>query len=249
MNDLLLATGVFLACVVEAIEALTIVLAVGMTRSWRAAWQGVIAGMAVLVITVAVLGRALTIVPISSIRLAIGTLLLIFGLQWLRKAILRASGYKALHDEDKIFAEQEKNAKSAAKKHWGIVSDWYAFTVAFKGVLLEGLEVAFIVITFGVSQGNFTSAIIGAMAAIIVVVAVGAALRRPLARIPENTLKFCVGILLTSFGTFWSSEGIGVKWPGGDVILLGLLVLYACAAVLLIKWFTRTRSMKLEATR
>jgi uncharacterized membrane protein len=239
MNNILLAAGVFLACLVEA---LTVVLAVGTARNWRAAWQGVTAGMVILVVIVAVLGRTLTIIPIGNVRLVVGTLLLIFGLQWLRKAVLRASGYKALHDENQIFAKQTKIARSAGKEHWGIVSDWYAFTVAFKSVLLEGLEVAFIVITFGVSEGNFLPAIIGAVAAIILVVAIGVALRHPLARIPENTLKFCVGALLTSFGTFWSGEGVGVKWPGRDTALLGLLALYTGIALLLVKWFTRTRN-------
>jgi uncharacterized membrane protein len=247
LHDILLITGVFLACVVEAVEALTIVLAVGTTRGWRSTWQGVAAGLAALTVIVAVLGPALTAIPINSLRLIVGALLLVFGLQWMRKAILRASGFKALHDEDKIFADQTRQARAAGKGHKGIVSDWYAFTVAFKGVLLEGLEVAFIVVTFGASQGNLFLAVAGAVMAIILVVSVGVAVRHPLARVPENTLKFCVGVLLTSFGTFWAGEGAGVKWPGSDVALLGLLPLYAAAALLLVAWLRQTDLAHLKA--
>jgi uncharacterized membrane protein len=242
MRDVLLVIGVFLACVVEAVEALTIVLAVGTTRGWRATWQGVGAGLAVLTVIVALLGPALTAIPINDLRLIVGALLLVFGLQWLRKAILRASGYKALHDEDRIFAEQAGQAESAGDARKGMVSDWYAFTVAFKGVLLEGLEVAFIVVTFGASQGSLLLAIVGAVAAVILVVGVGVAVRHPLARVPENTLKFCVGVLLTSFGTFWAGEGAGVKWPGSDAALLGLLGVYAAMALILVTWLRQAGS-------
>ncbi len=236
MRDTLLFAGVFLACLVEAVEALTIVLAVGTTRGWRSTWQGVGAGLVVLAVIVAALGPALTAVPIDVLRLIVGSLLLVFGLQWIRKAVLRAGGVKALHDETRIFAEQRERAADAATTGRGAVSDWYSFTVAFKGVLLEGLEVAFIVLTFGANQGSLWLAVAAAVAAVVVVVAVGIAVRQPLARVPENGLKFAVGILLSAFGTFWAGEGAGLSWPGGDAAILGLLVVYAAVALLTVSW-------------
>jgi uncharacterized membrane protein len=246
LRDALLFIGVFLACVVEAVEALTIVLAVGTTRGWRSTWQGVAAGLAVLAVVVAILGPALTALPIDTLRLVVGTLLLVFGLQWIRKAVLRASGYKALHDETRIFGEQTERAKEAASEGRGGVSDWYSFTVAFKGVLLEGLEVAFIVVTFGANQGSLWLAVAAAVAAVVVVVAVGIAVRRPLARVPENGMKFVVGVLLTSFGTFWAGEGAGLDWPGSDAAILGLLVVYAAASLVTVAWL-RQRHPEREA--
>jgi uncharacterized membrane protein len=232
MHSSLLVLSVFLASIVEGVEALTIVLAVGTTRSWRSTWYGVAAASLVLALFVAALGPALTAIPINALRLVIGGLLLTFGLQWLRKAILRASGYKALHDEAAIF----NKATSAAKKSGsdttkGFVDDWYAFTLSFKSVLLEGLEVAFIVVTFGANQGSISLAIAGAVAAIVVVVAVGAAVRAPLSRVPENSLKFAVGIMLTSFGLFWGSEGAGVHWPGKDAALIGIIAVVLVSSV------------------
>jgi uncharacterized membrane protein len=242
MRDVLLVLSVFLACVVEAVEALTIVLAVGTTRGWRSTWYGVGAGLAVLAIFVAVLGPALTAIPINGLRLVIGALLLIFGLQWLRKAILRASGFKALHDEAAIFTRQADEARAATSKlRFGAISDWYSFTVAFKGVLLEGLEVAFIVVTFGANQGSIPLAVVGALAAIILVVGAGFALRRPLARVPENPLKFAVGVMLTSFGTFWGAEGAGVHWPGADAAILVLIAVMTAIALVLTVWLRRHR--------
>ncbi|MFZ2013936.1 MAG: hypothetical protein WAV00_08960 [Nocardioides sp.] len=239
MRDALLFAGVFFACLVEAVEALTIVLAVGTARDWRSTWQGVAAGLVVLAAVVAVLGPALTTVPIGTLRLVVGSLLLVFGLQWIRKAVLRAGGVKPLHDETRIFAEQHERARVAVSAGRGVVSDWFAFTVAFKGVLLEGLEVAFIVVTFGATQGSLWLAIAAALAAVVLVAAVGVAVRRPLARVPENGLKLAVGTLLTSFGTFWAGEGAGVPWPGGDAAILGLLVLYAAVALVAIAWVQR----------
>src|SRR5581483_2925643 len=169
----------------------------------------------------AALGPALTALPIDVLRLVVGGLLLIFGLQWLRKAILRASGFKALHDEDAIYAEQVAAARAAGREPEGI--DPYGFTISFKGVLLEGLEVAFIAVTFGSNQHNVPLAAIAAVAAVIVVVIAGAAARAPLSRVPENTLKFGVGVMLTSFGMFWGTEGAGANWPGGDAGLLALI--------------------------
>jgi uncharacterized membrane protein len=213
---LVLAT--FFACAVETVEALTIVLAVGLTRGWRWSLIGTAAGLAVLAVVVAALGPALTAVPIDAVRLVVGGLLLVFGLQWLRKAILRASGFKALHDETVAFAREAAAAREAPPVRPGAY-DGYAFTLSFKGVLLEGLEVAFIVLTFGANQGNIPLALLAAAAAVVVVTAAGVALRSPLARVPENTLKFGVGILLTSFGIFWGAEGAGASWPGNDAAL------------------------------
>jgi uncharacterized membrane protein len=176
----------------------------------------------VLAVIVAALGPALRVVPLDTLRLVVGALLLVFGLQWLRKAILRASGYKALHDEEAIFARQLDEASRVGSRSRGRV-DAYGFTLAFKGVLLEGLEVAFIVLTFGSTQGSIWLAALGAAVALVLVAGIGVAVRAPLARVPENTMKFAVGIMLTSFGTFWSAEGAGAHWPGEDASLLGVL--------------------------
>ncbi len=225
MRDVLLVLAVFAACVVESVEALTIVLAVGLTRGWRSTLRGVAAGLLVLAVIVAALGPALTVIPIDTLRLVVGGLLLVFGLGWLRKAILRASGFKALHDEDAIYDRQRRAAEQASGRDGGgVIGDAYAFTLAFKGVLLEGLEVAFIVLTFGANQHNIPLAAIGAAAAVLLVTGVGIAARAPLARVPENTLKFAVGVLLTSFGTFWGVEGAGAHWPGSDLALLAVIL-------------------------
>ena len=203
------------------VEALTIVLAVGVTRGWRSAIIGTVAALGVLGVVVAALGSTLSVLPIGGLRLFVGTLLLVFGLQWLRKAILRASGFKALHDEDAIFAEERKAAMAAPADGDGL--DWYTFTVSFKGVLLEGLEVAFIVVTFGGTQHSVGLVTLGAVAAAVAVLSAGLVVHAPLSRVPENTLKFAVGMMLTTFGIFWGGEGAGVKWPGGDVALLAVL--------------------------
>jgi uncharacterized membrane protein len=167
----------------------------------------------------------------------VGGLLLVFGLQWLRKAILRASGFKALHDEEAIYRREAAQAAAAGDTTRASM-DWYSFTVAFKGVLLEGLEVAFIVVTFGSNQGNIPLAAAGAVAAIVVVAIVGLRVRAPLGRVPENTLKYAVGLLLTTFGTFWAAEGAGVSWPGSDLALLALLGFYAGASWIMVKLLT-----------
>jgi uncharacterized membrane protein len=213
----------FLASAVEMVEALTIVLAMGVTRGWRSALTGTGVALLALAAIVSALGPALTIVPIHTLRLVVGALLLVFGLQWLRKAILRASGWRALRDEDAVFARESEEARAAAHtEHAGL--DWYAFTISFKGVLLEGLEVAFIVLTFGSTQGSIPLAAAGAAAAAVLVVAAGVVVRGPLSRVPENTLAFAVGVMLTTFGIFWGAEGAGVDWPGGDASLPGVLV-------------------------
>ncbi len=223
MSAVFLVLSAFLASAVEMVEALTIVLAAGLTRGWRSTLIGVGAAVVVLAAIVGALGPALTLIPLDALRLTVGGLLLIFGLQWLRKAILRASGFKALHDEEAIFARELEDARSAKVDVRGGL-DWYAFTLSFKGVLLEGLEVAFIVLTFGATQGNIGLAAIGAGAAIVIVAGVGVAVRAPLARVPENAMKFTVGIMLSSFGTFWAAEGAGAHWPGSDASLAGVLV-------------------------
>ncbi len=239
-----LAVSVFLACAVEAVEALTIVLAVGVTRSWPSALTGVGAAILALAVIIGVFGPALVSLPIGVLRVLVGGLLLIFGLQWLRKAILRASGVKARHDELLIYDEQARAAGTVAA---GTIAggtvvgvrarfDIYSFTVAFKGVLLEGLEVAFIVLTFGANQHNIDLALFAAAIAILAVVLAGLALRAPLAKVPENTMKFAVGVMLSSFGMFWAGEGAGADWPGGDAALLVIVpsVLAAGVAMVLI---------------
>jgi uncharacterized membrane protein len=235
--ELGLALSVFLACTVEAVEALTIVLAVGSTRSWSSAISGVGAAVLALAVIVAALGPAITSLPIDVLRVLIGGLLLIFGLQWLRKAILRSAGLKAKHDEIQIYEVETAEARAAGAKHGGF--DGYAFTIAFKGVLLEGLEVAFIVLTFGANQHRVALAAAAAGLAVLVVVAAGAAARAPLAKVPENTMKFAVGVMLSSFGMFWGAEGAGASWPGDDAALLAIVPGVLIAAVAMVKIIQR----------
>ncbi len=230
-QELGLAISVFLACAVEAVEALTIVLAVGVTRSWRSAFTGVGAAIVLLAALTAVLGPALTALPINVLRVIVGGLLLVFGLQWLRKAILRAAGLKALHDELESYQEELSAARAAGEVDRGF--DGYSFTIAFKGVLLEGLEVVFIVLTFGANQHDVGLAAVAAGVAVLVVVSAGVAVHAPLARVPENTLKFGVGVMLTSFGMFWGAEGAGASWPGGDAALLAVIPLTLAFALAL----------------
>jgi uncharacterized membrane protein len=218
----------FLACAVEMVEALTIVLAVAVTRGWRSVRLGIAAALVALAVVVAAIGPALTQIPLSALRVIVGFLLLVFGLQWLRKAILRASGYKALHDEAAIYEREVDIASRAERADAGI--DWYAFTLSFKGVFLEGLEVAFIVVTFGAAHHEFTLTVLSAIAALIVVTGVGIVVHQPLSRVPENTMKFAVGLMLTTFGTFWGAEGAGAHWPGEDVMILGVLAFYTAFA-------------------
>jgi uncharacterized membrane protein len=228
-TDLGLVVAVFVACTVEAVEALTIVLAVGATRSWRSAMIGVGAALLALAAVTAALGPALTALPINVLRGVVGGLLLVFGLQWLRKAILRASGLKSLHDEDAAFTEEAQAARAAGTVADGF--DGYSFFVSFKGSFLEGLEVVFIALTFGSNQRNVPLAAAAAAAAVLVVCAVGVALRAPLARVPENSLKFVVGVMLTSFGVFWGGAGVHADWPGGDAALLVIIPAVAVFAV------------------
>jgi uncharacterized membrane protein len=193
-------------------------------------------------VVVAAVGPALTLFPLGALRLVVGALLAVFGLMWLTKAILRASGFKGLHDEAGIYERQVAAARAAdAGGRYG-VRDWYAFTLAFKGVLLEGLEVVFIAITFGDNQGNLGLAALAAAAAVLVIAGVGVAARAPLARVPENTMKFAVGVMLTSFGTFWGAEGAGVHWPGNDASLLGLIPVIALVCLGYTTLLRRTRA-------
>jgi uncharacterized membrane protein len=242
MTAVFLVASAFLASAVEMIEALTIVLAVGVTRDWRSSLTGVGAATVALAAIVAVLGPALTLIPIDTLRLVVGFLLLVFGLQWLRKAILRASGYKALHDEEEAYARELAEARAAGVEiRAGL--DWYAFTIAFKGVLLEGLEVAFIVLTFGSTQGSIPLAAVGAAAAVVLVATVGVFVRQPLARVPENTLKYAVGTMLTTFGIFWSAEGTGVHWPGDDASLPVVLVFVLLTSLAFVSLLRRRRRL------
>ena len=245
MNALPLILTVFIACVVEAVEALTIVLATGITREWKSTFQGMAAALVVLAAITAAVGPAISDLPLTALRVVVGALLLIFGLQWLRKAVLRATGYKALHDEASAYLREVAAAKEASVEKKRGVSDWYSFTLAFKGVLLEGLEVVFIVITFGDNQKNIGAAVIGAAAAIILVTITGIAVKAPLTKVPENWMKLVVGVMLTSFGTFWGAEGAGVSWPGNDAALLVLVPVVALVAAACIFWL---RSRKTTGT-
>jgi uncharacterized membrane protein len=239
-STVLIFLGSFLASGVEMVEALTIVLGVGIVRGWRSTLIGVAAASVVLAALVAALGPALGHIPIETLRLVVGALLLVFGLQWLRKAILRSSGFKALHDEDEAFREERDQAASAGNEQRAGL-DWYSFTVAFKGVLLEGLEVVFIVIAFGSAQGRLGLASAGAVAALTVVLVAGVLARGPLSRVPENTIKFAVGLLLTSFGCFWSAEGAGVDWPGDELSLLGVIAFFGLVSFALVRSLRRRR--------
>jgi uncharacterized membrane protein len=249
MHLLAAALPAFLASLVEFVEALTIVLAVGVTRQWRSTLLGVAAATATLVLLIVVVGQTLVLlVPIELLRAIVGGFLVIYGLQWLVKAILRAAGVKAKHDEEAIY-ERELAAVRGEPPPRAQGMDWFSFTVAFKGVLLEGLEVAFIVVTFGASAGQLGPAALGAAAAGALVVIVGVVVRRPLSTVPENGLKFAVGLMLTTFGTFWAGEGIGVEWPAEDATILVLLVIYtvvSIGAVMVVqRW--RIRRLSLQA--
>ncbi len=249
MHGLALFISVFLACAVEAVEATTIVLAAGTARDWKSALLGTGAGFGVLALVIVSIGPSISHLPMNGLRLIVGTLLLVFGLQWIRKAILRASGYKALHDEEKIFQEELAAARKAKEGQKFGVADWYAFTLSFKGVLLEGLEVAFIVLTFGTIQHQVGLASLGALAAVVIVAIAGFALRKPLAQVPENTMKFIVGIMLTSFGIFWGAEGAGALWPSADAYLLGIIPYVTFVSFLLVQLLKARRARTPEKVK
>lgn len=224
-------TAAFLGSLVEVVEAFTIVLAVGTVRGWRPAFIGTGAGLAVLVLLVIVLGPVLDRIPLRALQLVVGTLLLLFGLRWLRKAILRAAGILALHDEAAAFAEETAHLSDSARRDSAHL-DWIAGLTAFKAVVLEGVEVVFIVIAVGAGRDLLWPASLGALAACALVLIIGLIVHRPLARVPENTLKFGVGIMLSAFGVFWTGEGLGVEWPGHDAAILVFAAIFLAAGVL-----------------
>lgn len=222
----------FLASLVEGVEALTVILAVGSVRGWRSALAGATSGIAVLLVLILLLGRALTRVPLGTVQVVVGVLLVLFGLRWLRKAILRSAGLIALHDEEAAF---RKNASAMRTAGFSAGWDKVAFGTAFNITMLEGTEVVFIVIAIGAGgTGMLLPASLGAVAALLLVVILGFALHRPLTRVPENTLKFVVGTLLSAFGTFWVGEGLGFLWPGADWSIVGLILAYFTLAALLV---------------
>ncbi len=233
-------TAAFLASFVEFVEAFTIVLAVGLTRSWRPAFTG--AGLAVLVLAalVLILGPLLSLVPLHALQFVVGVLLILFGMRWLRKAILRASGVLPLHDEEEAFEEETELLRRQASDRR---ADYLAGLAAFKAVLLEGVEVVFIVIAVGTAHGLTAYASLGALAAFLLVLAIGLIVHHPLARVPENTLKFVVGLMLTSFGIFWTGEGLGAEWPGADLSLLLILAILALFSFAAVRWLRNARQL------
>lgn len=254
------ALSAFAASLVEFVEAFTIVLVVGITINWRSALAGTVAAVLALAVLVGLFGIALVQwVPLDILRLVIGTILILFGLKWLKKAILRYAGLKALHDEEAIFEQEQAEIRARGQRPAPELNR-FGFVLAFKSVLLEGLEVAFIVITFGVSAARgeaekgagLVSAALGALAALALVIVVGALVHAPLQRVPENTLKFVVGIMLTAFGTFWAGEGLGVAWFAEDLSLLVLVGVYLLLSWLLVIWlrgFAQPASGKSLAAR
>ncbi|WP_201415641.1 COG4280 domain-containing protein [Mesorhizobium sp. J8] len=230
-------TASFLASFVEVVEAFTIVLAVGVTRSWRPALTGAALALALLAALVLVFGPLLALVPITVLQFVVGVLLILFGMRWLRKAILRSAGVIALHDEEQAFSrETAALQRQAADRR----ADYLAAVASFKAVLLEGVEVVFIVIAVGAAHGQTLYAGLGALAAFVLVMLIGLAVHRPLARVPENSLKFMVGLMLTSFGVFWTGEGLGAEWPGEDLALLAIFVVIAAASFAIVRWLRGT---------
>lgn len=225
-------TATFLASLVEVVEAFTIVLAVGVTRGWRPAFTGSALALALLVLIVLVFGPLLALIPIAALQFTVGVLLILFGLRWLRKAILRSSGWIAMHDEAAAFAKETNLLKAQAAERR---ADFLAGLAAFKAVLLEGVEVVFIVIATGTAHGLTFWAGMGALAAVVLVLLVGMAVHRPLVRVPENTLKFVVGLMLSSFGVFWTGEGLGADWPGEDLALVWIFALFLIFALVAVR--------------
>jgi Ca2+/H+ antiporter, TMEM165/GDT1 family len=234
-------TAAFLASLVEAVEALTIVLAVATVRGWRPAALGALAGLAVLALIVVALGPLLGHLPLRLLQFVIGVLLLLFGMRWLRKAILRSAGVIPLHDEATAFATETAELREQARRNEARL-DWIAALTTFKAVLLEGLEVVFIVIALGAGRGMLVAASAGAVAACLVVALVGLIVHRPLARVPENTLKFVVGIMLSAFGVFWTGEGLGVAWPGSDLAIVGFAAIFLAVSAAAVALARRPRA-------
>ena len=244
-SAIVLVVAVFLASSVEMVEALTIVVAAGVSRGWRSAFEGVAAAVAALAVLVAVLGPAIVhLVPLDSLRVVVGAILLVFGLQWLRKAVLRATGFKAKHDEDAIFAREVEQLGGAGPHGSGRDSE--GFAVAFKGVFLEGLEVAIIVLTLGTTDHNVGLAALAALAAAVLVTGVGVVVARQLAGVPENAMKMLVGLMLVSFGSFWTGEGLGVHWPGSNLAIPVLVGGYGCATFVLVRTLNSKRPHRSE---
>src|SRR6266478_5500227 len=233
-------TAAFLGSLVEAVEALTIVLAVATVRGWRPAGLGALGGLALLALIVVALGPLLNLVPLHLLQFAIGVLLLLFGMRWLRKAILRAAGIIPLRDENHAFTRETAELHEQARRHEARL-DWLAGVTSFKAVLLEGLEVVFIVIAVSAAGGLLVPASAGAVAACLLVAGVGFVVHRPLARIPENTLKFAVGVMLSAFGMFWTGEGLGVAWPGADLAIVGFAVLFLIVGLASVAFLRRPR--------
>ncbi|PAQ06165.1 COG4280 domain-containing protein [Mesorhizobium temperatum] len=225
-------TAAFLASFVEVVEAFTIVLAVGVTRSWRPALVGAALALALLAALVLAFGPLLALVPITVLQFVVGVLLILFGMRWLRKAILRAASVIALHDEEAAFSRETAVLHRQANDRR---ADYLAGVAAFKAVLLEGVEVVFIVIAVSAAHGQTLYASLGALAAFFLVMLIGLALHRPLARVPENALKFVVGLMLTSFGIFWTGEGIDAHWPGDDLALLAIFAIVALASFTIVR--------------
>lgn len=226
-------TAAFLASIVEVVEAFTIVLAVGTIRGWRPAAWGTVSGLAILAVLVIALGSLLAQIPLHVLQLVIGVLLLLFGMRWLRKAILRAAGVIPLHDELAIFATETEHLAAAERRHARRL-EWIAGVTAMKAVVLEGLEVVFIVIAVGAGRGLLWPASLGALVACVLVLLIGVAVHKPLARVPENTLKFGIGAMLSAFGVFWTGEGLGIDWPGQDLTLLALIGIFLSVSLLAI---------------
>ena len=222
----------FVASTVEVVEAFTIVLAVATLRGWRPALTGASAALLALAAVVAALGPALSLVPLQALQAVIGILLLLFGLGWLRKAVLRGAGLMALHDEEAIYHRESTRIDEEVRA--GRAADWIAGLASFKAVLLEGLEVVFIVLAVGAGRGLMVPASVGALAAFVFVMAAGLLIHKPLSRVPENALKFAVGVMLSAFGVFWTSEALGAAWPGGDLALFGLAAVFLLAALVLV---------------
>jgi uncharacterized membrane protein len=230
---------VSVASAVEMVEAATIVLAMGAVRGWRSALAGTVVALVTLGLIVLIAGPSILLVPIEILRIIVGVLLLIFGLQWLRKAVLRSSGFKALHDEEKVFAKELSLAKTATSKKLFADLDKYSFTLTFKTVLLEGFEVIFIVLTFGALKNSIGTATLAALFALVIVAGIAFVIRKPLARVPENTLKFVVGIMAATFGIFWTTEGLGFFWPLADAILPLIAIWVAIVSYACVLWLKK----------
>jgi Ca2+/H+ antiporter, TMEM165/GDT1 family len=233
-------SAAFIGSFVEVVEAFTIVLAVGTVRGWRPALQGAGAGLALLAALVVLLGPLFNLVPLHALQFVIGVLLLLFGMRWLRKAILRSAGVIGLHDESEAFNKETAELKGEFAAH-ATAADWLAMAAAFKAVVLEGVEVVFIVLAVGAANGMLVPASLGALAAATLVLLIGLAVHRPLAQVPENTLKFVVGVMLSAYGTFWVIEGLGGSWPGADLAIVGLAAGFWLVALAAVRWIKQRR--------